>query len=90
MELKNWRSHRHGPWPLRLKLGLALSNGHRVNGTHHGELKRLGIGDRRMAKNSRDSRRENKLIMGHRILINIYKGKHEVRGKVYGNPLNEG
>ena len=37
-----------------------------------------------MAKNPRDRRRENKLIIGCRILIDIYKGKYEVRGKVNG------
>ena len=73
-----------------LKLGLAPSNGRYVNGTHHREVKGLGIGDRRMTKNPHDSRRENKLIMGRRILIDIYKGEYEMRGKVYGNPLNEG
>ena len=39
-----------------------LSNGRRDNGTHHREVRRLEIGDRRMMKNSCDSRRENKLI----------------------------
>ena len=43
-----------------------------------------------MAKNSRDSRRENKLITGCYILIDIYKGEYKVRGKIYGKPLNEG
>ena len=43
-----------------------------------------------MAKNLRDSRRENKLITGCRILIDIYKGEYEMRGEVYGKPLHEG
>ena len=43
-----------------------------------------------MAKNPHDSRRENELITGHRILIDIYEGKNEVRGKIYGKPLKEG
>ena len=43
-----------------------------------------------MANDPRDSRRKDKLIMGRRIPIDIYKGEYEVRGKVYGNPLNEG
>ena len=36
-----------------------------------------------MAENPHDSRRENKLIMGCPILIDIYKGENEVRGKIY-------
>ena len=35
-----------------------------------------------MVENLRDRRRENELIMGRRILIDIYKGEYEVRGKV--------
>ena len=38
------------------------------------KMRRLGIGDRKMAKNPRDSRRKNELIMGRRVPINIYKG----------------
>ena len=37
-----------------------------------------------------DSKRENKFITGHRILIDIYKGEYEMRGKVNGKLLNEG
>ena len=40
-----------------------------------------------MAKYPRDSRTENKLITGRRILIDIYKGKYEMRGKIYGESL---
>ena len=40
-----------------------------------------------MAKNPRDSRRENELIMGHCILIDIYKGEYEVREKVNSESL---
>ena len=43
-----------------------------------------------MAENSRDSRRKNELITGYRILIDIYKGEYEMRGKVNGMPLKEG
>ena len=43
-----------------------------------------------MANDPRESRRENKLIIGCRILIDIYKGEYEMRGKVYGKPLKEG
>ena len=45
------------------------------------------IGDRLMAKYLRDSRRENKLITGRHILIDIYKGEYEVRGKVNSKSL---
>ena len=71
----------------RSKIGLALSNGRHANGTHSGEVRRVGIGDRHMARNPRDSRRENKLITGLRILIDIYKGEYEMRGKIYGKPF---
>ena len=43
-----------------------------------------------MSKNPRDSRRENELIMGCCILIDIYKGGYKVRRKVYGKSLKKG
>ena len=43
-----------------------------------------------MVNDPRDSGRKNELITSCRILIDIYKGKYEVRGKVYGNTFNEG
>ena len=43
-----------------------------------------------MSNDPRDSRRENKLITGRRILIDIYKGEYEMRVKVYGKSLKEG
>ena len=73
-----------------VEVGLALSNGRHVNGTHNGKVRRLVIGDREMAKNPRDSRRKDKLITGRRILIDIYKGEYEMSWKVYGKPLKEG
>ena len=45
-------------------LGLAPSNGRIADGTHDGEMGKLRIGDRNMANDPRDSRREDKLIMG--------------------------
>ena len=51
---------------------------------------RLEIGNRGMANDPRDSRRKDKLITGCRILIDIYKGKYEVKGKVNSEVLNEG
>ena len=53
-------------------------------------MRRLGIRDKVMANDSRDSKRKDKLITGHRILIDIYKGEYEVRGKVNSKVLNEG
>ena len=85
-----WRSRCLGPWPLQLKLGLAQSNRHRVDGTHNGEVSRLRIGDKGVTNNPRDSRRKNKLITSCHILIDIYKGEYEVKGKVNSEVLNEG
>ena len=51
---------------------------------------RHGKGDREKAKDPCDSRRKDMLITGHRILIDIYKGEYEVKGKVNGKPLKEG
>ena len=53
-------------------------------------MSRLEIGDRGMAIDPRDSKRKDKLITGCCILINIYKGKNEMRGKIYSKILNEG
>jgi len=87
---RSWRSHRLGLWPLQSKLGLTPSNSRRANGTHHEEVRKVKIEDRHVAKNLHDSKMENKLITGHRIPTDIYKGEYEVRGKVYANPLNKG
>ena len=43
-----------------------------------------------MANDPCDSRKENKLITGHRILIDIYKGEYKVRKEVNRKILNEG
>ena len=82
MEQKKPKELPSDSWPLRSKLGLALSNGRCVYGTHDKEVCRLRIEDKKMAKNPHDSRRENELTTGHYILIDIYKGEYEVRGKV--------
>ena len=63
------------------------SNGRYVYETHDREVWRLRIRDRRMAKNPRDNKRENELIISCHILIDIYKEEYEVRGKVYGKSL---
>ena len=86
-----WRSHHLSLWPFRSKLGgLTPSNRRHTDGTHDGEMNRLEIGDRGMANDPRDSKRKDKLITGCCILINIYKGKNEMRGKIYSKILNEG
>ena len=83
------RSRRLGPRLLRSKLGLASSNRHRTNGTCDGEMNRLVIGDRGIANDPHDSRRKDKLITGHYILVDFYKGENEIRGKVYSKILKE-
>ena len=84
------RSHLLNLWPLRLKLGLALSKGSSIYGTHRGEVCRLRIGNRLVAENPRNSRRKNKLITGRCIPINIYEGEDEVREKIYSESLKKG
>ena len=85
-----WRSRHLGPWPLRSKLGLAPLNKRRTDGTHDGEVRRLGIRSRKVANDPCDSKRKDKLITGRRILIDIYKRENEMRRKVYSKVLNEG
>ena len=65
-------------------------NGHRANGTHDGEMRRLKIRNRGVANDPRDSKRKDKLIMGHRVSIDIEERENEVRREVYGKILNEG
>ena len=43
-----------------------------------------------MANDPRDSRRENELIMGRCISIDIHEKENEVRRKVYSKVLNKG
>ena len=79
---RSWRSYHLYlglPWS---KLCYAPSNSSCIDGTHECEMGRLGIGDREMTKEPRDSQRKNELITGRRIFIDIYKGKYEVRRKV--------
>ena len=85
-----WRSCHFGLWPFRLKLGLALSNGHRTNGIHNGEMRRLRIRNKGVANDPRDSKREDKLITGCCVSINIDERENEVRREVYGKILNKG
>ena len=85
-----WRSPRLDLWPLLSKLGLTPSNRHRVNGTHDGEVRRLGIRSRKMAYDPRDSRRKYKLITDRCIPINIHVRENKVRREVYSKVLNEG
>ena len=66
----------------RAKLCKTPFNGSGINGTHKCEVRRLGIGDGKMVKESRDSIRKNKFIMSRRILIDIYKGEYKMKRKV--------
>ena len=43
-----------------------------------------------MVENPHDSRRENELITCRRILVDIYKGEYEVRGKICIKSLKNG
>ena len=71
-------------------LGLTPPNEYRTDGTHDGEVSRIGIRDRGVANDPRDSGRKDKLITVRHILIDIYKGEYEMRGKVNSKVLNEG
>ena len=62
----------------RAKLYKTPLNGSGVNGTHECEVGRLGIGERKVVKESHDSGRKNELIMSRRVLIDIYKGDYKV------------
>ena len=73
-----------------MKLCKTPLNGSNVNGRHESEVGRHGIRDRKMTKESRDSRRKDGLITSHRIFMKIYKGEYEVRGEVNKDILNEG
>ena len=53
-------------------------------------MRRLETRNRVVVNDPCDSKREDKLIMGHRIFIDIYKGEYEMRGKVNGKLLDEG
>ena len=61
-----------------MKLCKTLLNGSDVNGTYESEMGRLGIVDRKVAKESRDSIRKNELIMSHHVFIDTYKGEYKV------------
>ena len=74
----------------RAKLCKTPFNGSGINGTHKCEVRRLGIGDGKMVKESRDSIRKNKFIMSRRILIDIYKEEYEVRKEINRKILNKG
>ena len=57
----------------RVKLGKTPLNGSGVNDTYECEVERLGIGDRKVAKESRDNGWKNEFITSCYVLINIYK-----------------
>ena len=56
-----------------MKLGKTPLNGSGVNDTYECEVERLGIGDRKVAKESRDNGWKNEFITSCYVLINIYK-----------------
>ena len=53
-------------------------------------MRRLKIRNRGVANDPRDSRKEDKLIMGRRVSIEIDERENEVRSEVYGKILNKG
>ena len=75
---------------LRLKLGLTPPNRTNADGIHDGEARRVRNVDGEVVKDPHDSRRKDKLITGHRILIHINDRCDEVRGKVYKKVLKKG
>ena len=58
---RSWRSCRLYSRPPRSKLCLAPSNGSCIYGTHNCEVRRLKKGDKKMAKDTCDSRRKMSL-----------------------------
>ena len=50
-------------------------NGRRADGTHDSEVRRLGIGDRKMTNDPHDNWRENEFITGRRVSIDIYESE---------------
>ena len=90
MERKGFEESLSRSVAASVEVGLTPSNRRYANGTYDGEVRKLRIRDRKMAYDSRDSRRENELIMGWRVLININERENEVRRKVYSEVLNEG
>ena len=73
---RNGRSCQTGP--PQTKLRLASFNGSGVIDTHHVKVVRSRKENIKMAYDPCDSGRKDKLIMGRRILINIYDGKNEM------------
>ena len=59
-------------------------DGSGVNDAHIWEVRRLGIGDKKVAKESRE------LITSRCVRIDIYKGEYKVWGEVNKEILNEG
>ena len=78
------------PWLLWSKPSLAPSNGRCAQGTHKGEVSRLGIRNRKVVNDPYDSKRKDELITGLHILIDINKRENEMIGKVYSKVLSEG
>ena len=79
---KSCRTGRLHTWLLQSKLSLTLPNRTGFDETHGGVVRRNGNGNGKVAKDPRDSRRKDELIMGRRILIDIEDKSDEMRGEV--------
>ena len=79
---EGWRIRLLRSWPLQSKLGLTSPNRSCTDGTYNGEVGRIRNRDRKMAKNSHDSRRKYELITSCCMLININNGSDEVSREV--------
>ena len=73
-----------------MKLCLTPSVGSGIYDTHDREMRGRRIRDRKMAKDPHDSRRKNELVTGRHILIDIYEGYGEVRGKINRKSFKKG
>ena len=62
----------------RVKLCKTPLHSSGVNGTHIRKVGKPGIGDGKMAKESRDNGRKNELITSRHVLIDIYKGEYKM------------
>ena len=77
-------------WLLWSKLSLTLPDKTSADGTYDVEKRRQRNQNVKVLKDSRDSRKKDKLITSSGILIHIYNRCDEVRGKVDGKILHQG
>ena len=69
-------------WLVQSKLSLTPPNKTGVDDTRGGVVRRNRNGNGKVAKDPRDNRRKDELIMGRRIVIDIEDRSDEVRGEV--------